>query len=486
MNPQEKAILDHFNKTSKPMSRRAALRAAACGFGSLGLADLLSGATTNANPLLPKTPHFAAKAKRVIFLFMHGGVSHVDSFDYKPRLIKDAGKPLPIKRPLAFADTPPGPLVAPLWDFKQRGQSGLWVSDLFPHMASVADDLCVIKSMVGEGVDHGAALLQTFTGMSAVVRPSMGSWVTYGLGTENQNLPGYVMIKPALSHGGSKNWSSAFLPGAYQGTAIGHAGMRVDDVKGEPIEYLKQKSFTAEEQRFELDMLQSMNRKHQEMRTQDPVLEARIQSYELAFRMQTEAPEAFEVDKETEATKKLYGLNNPTTADFGWQCLLARRLAQRGVRFIQCTHSYKWDQHSDIVKKHPENAREVDLPIAGLIRDLKAHDMLKDTLVIWAGEFGRTPISEVGEKPNDKFGRDHNPYGYSIWMAGGGVKAGFAYGNTDDIGFHAVEDRMHIHDFHATVLHLMGLDHLKLTYKSGGRDFRLTDVAGVVADKIMV
>ncbi len=486
MNPQEKALSDHFNKTSKPMSRRAALRAAACGFGSLGLADLLSGSTTNANPLLPKTPHFAAKAKRVIFLFMHGGVSHVDSFDYKPRLIKDAGKPLPIKRPLAFADTPPGPLVAPLWDFKQRGQSGLWVSDLFPHMASVADDLCVIKSMVGEGVDHGAALLQTFTGMSAVVRPSMGSWVTYGLGTENQNLPGYVMIKPALSHGGSKNWSSAFLPGAYQGTPIGNAGMRVDDIKGEPIEYLKQKSFTVEEQRFELDMLQSMNRKHREMRTQDPVLEARIQSYELAFRMQTEAPEAFEVDKETEATKKLYGLNNPTTADFGWQCLLARRLAQRGVRFIQCTHSYKWDQHSDIVKKHPENAREVDLPIAGLIKDLKAHGMLKDTLVIWAGEFGRTPISEVGEKPNDKFGRDHNPYGYSIWMAGGGVKAGFAYGNTDDIGFHAVEDRMHIHDFHATVLHLMGLDHLKLTYKSGGRDFRLTDVAGVVADKIMV
>jgi len=486
MNPQEKALSDHFNKTSKPMSRRAALRAAACGFGSLGLADLLSGSTTNANPLLPKTPHFAAKAKRVIFLFMHGGVSHVDSFDYKPRLIKDAGKPLPIKRPLAFADTPPGPLVAPLWDFKQRGQSGLWVSDLFPHMASVADDLCVIKSMVGEGVDHGAALLQTFTGMSAVVRPSMGSWVTYGLGTENQNLPGYVMIKPALSHGGSKNWSSAFLPGAYQGTPIGNAGMRVDDIKGEPIEYLKQKSFTVEEQRFELDMLQSMNRKHREMRTQDPVLEARIQSYELAFRMQTEAPEAFEVDKETEATKKLYGLNNPTTADFGWQCLLARRLAQRGVRFIQCTHSYKWDQHSDIVKKHPENAREVDLPIAGLIKDLKAHGMLKDTLVIWAGEFGRTPISEVGEKPNDKFGRDHNPYGYSIWMAGGGVKAGFAYGNTDDIGFHAVEDRMHIHDFHATVLHLMGLDHLKLTYKSGGRAFRLTDVAGVVADKIMV
>ena len=487
MDPNDKSILEHFNRTSKPMSRRAALRAAACGFGSLGLTDLLSGATeTETNPLAPKASHFPARAKRVIFLFMHGGVSHVDSFDFKPRLVRDNGKPLPIKRPLAFADTPPGPLVAPLWDFKQRGQSGLWVSDLFPHMAAMADDLCVVKSMVGEGVDHGAALLQTFTGMSSVVRPSLGSWAVYGLGSENRNLPGYVMIKPALSHGGSKNWSSAFLPGAYQGTAIGHAGMRVDDVKSEPIEYLKQKSFSAEEQRYELDMLQAMNRKHQDMRKQDPALEARIQSYELAFRMQTEAPEAFEVDKETEATKKLYGLDNPKTADFGWQCLLARRLAQRGVRFIQCTHSYKWDQHSDIVAKHPDNAREVDLPIAGLLKDLKAHDMLKDTLVIWAGEFGRTPISEVGDKKeNTKFGRDHNPYGYSIWMAGGGVKAGFAYGNTDDIGYHAVEDRMHIHDFHATVLHLMGLDHLKLTYKSGGRDFRLTDVAGVVADKIL-
>lgn len=492
MNAQEeKALLAHFHKSSKPMSRRAALRAAGCGFGLLGLSDLLRAAdgTSNAgdqNPLAPKPPHFKARAKRVIFLFMHGGVSHVDSFDYKPRLIKDNGKPLPIKRPLAFADTPPGPLVAPLWNFKQRGQSGLWVSDLFPQMASVADDLCVIRSMVGEGVDHGAALLQTFTGMSNVVRPSMGSWVTYGLGSENRDLPGYVMIKPALSHGGSKNWSSAFLPGAYQGTAIGHAGMRVDDIKGEPIEYLKQKNFSSEEQRFELDMLKGVNRKHQEMRQHDPALEARIQSFELAFRMQTKAPEAFEVERESEATKKLYGLDNPKTADFGWQCLLARRLAERGVRYIQCTHSYKWDQHSDILQKHPDNAAEVDLPIAGLIKDLKSRGMLEDTLVIWAGEFGRTPISEVAAKAGERFGRDHNPYGYSIWMAGGGVKPGFAYGSTDDIGYHAVEDRMHIHDFHATVLALMGLDHLKLTFRNGGRDFRLTDVAGVVADKIFV
>ena len=477
-------LLKHYHRGAQPVSRRAALRAAACGFGYLGLADLLSAASSS-DPLAPKTPHFTPRAKRVIFLFMHGGVSHVDSFDYKPRLVADNGKPLPIKRPLAFADTDPGPLLAPLWEFKQRGQSGTWVSELFPHMASCADDLCVIRSMVGEGVDHGAALLQTFTGMSNVVRPSMGSWVTYGLGTENRNLPAYVMIKPALSHGGSKNWSSAFLPGAFQGTAIGHAGLKVDDVRSEPIEYLLQKQFAKDEQRYELDMLQNINRRHQAMRNHDPNLEARIETFELAYRMQAEAPEAFEVEKETEETKKLYGLDDPLTADFGWQCLLARRLAERDVRYVQCTHSYKWDQHSDIVAKHPENAREVDKPIAGLIKDLKARGLLKDTLVIWAGEFGRTPVSQVAERAGQKFGRDHNPYGYSIWMAGGGVKPGFVYGATDDIGYHAVEDRMHIHDFHATVLHLLGLNHEKLTYRYGGRDFRLTDVAGIVANKIM-
>jgi arylsulfatase A-like enzyme len=300
----------------------------------------------------------------------------------------------------------------------------------------------------------------------------MGSWVVYGLGTENQNLPGYITIKPTLSHGGAKNFSSAFLPGAYQATPIGNSGMKVDDIVQEPIEYLLRKDFTPEEQRFELEMLQSINRRHQEMRADDPQLEARIQAFELAFRMQTEAPEAFEVEKETEATKRLYGLDDPVTRDFAWQCILARRLAERGVRFIQCTHSYKWDQHGELFKKHTENAREVDKPIAGLIRDLKARGLLEDTLVIWAGEFGRTPVSQGND------GRDHNPYGYTIWMAGGGVKGGFEYGQTDEIGYHAVENRMHIHDFHATVLHLLGMNHEKLTYRYSGRDFRLTDVAG--------
>jgi hypothetical protein len=467
-----------LGNTQKPLSRRAALRAAACGFGYLGLADLLSGASA-VNPLGVKDPHFAPKAKRVIFLFMHGGPSSIDTFDPKPKLLADHGKPLPIKRPLAFADEDAGPLMKPLWEFSKHGQSGIPVSTLFPHVASCVDDLCVIRSMVGEGVDHGAALLQTFTGTSTFVRPSMGSWAVYGLGTENQNLPGFVTIKPALSHGGSKNWSSAFLPGAYQGTAIGHAGMKVDEIQAEPIEYLLQKGYTKEEQRYELDMLQNVNRRHASMRKLDPQLEARIQTFELAFRMQMEAPEAFQVEKESEATKKLYGLDDETTRDFGWQCLLARRLAERNVRYIQCTHSYKWDQHSDLFNKHNENSKEVDKPIAGLLKDLKARGLLKDTLVIWAGEFGRTPVSQGGN------GRDHNPYGYTIWMAGGGVKPGFVYGATDEIGYHAVEDRMHIHDFHATVLHLLGLNHEKLTYSYSGRHFRLTDVAGVVAHKII-
>ncbi len=474
-----------YERRSRGVSRRGMLRQTACGFGSVGLSALLAdelllwAAVNDANPLAPRPPHFEPKAKRVIFLFMHGGPSGLDTFDPKPRLIRDNGKPLPIKRPLAFAEGDAGPLMKPLWEFRNYGQSGMPVSDLFPNVGSCADDLCVIRSMVGEGVDHGAALLQTFTGTSTFIRPSLGSWVVYGLGTENQNLPGYIVIKPSLAHGGAKNWGAAFLPGSYQGTMIGHGGLKIDDLKDEPIQYLKNKGFTPDEQRFELDMLQNMNRRHAEMHSDNPQLDARIQAFELAFRMQVEAPEAFEVEKESEATKKLYGLDDPITRDFAWQCLLSRRMIERGVRFVQASHTYKWDQHDNLFDKHSENAREVDKPIAGLLKDLKSRDLLKDTLVIWAGEFGRTPVSERGN------GRDHNPYGYSIWMAGGGVKGGFIYGATDEIGYHAVEDRMHIHDFHATVLHLLGIDHKRLTYRYSGRDFRLTDVAGVVAEKII-
>jgi hypothetical protein len=349
---------------------------------------------------------------------------------------------------------------------------------LFPEIRECADDLCVVRSVVGEGVDHGAALLQTFTGTFTFTRPSVGSWVLYGLGTENRNLPGYITIKPALSHGGAKNWSSGFLPGSVQGTAIGHAGMQVSEIKKEPIEYLINQGLNREQQRYELDMIQSINRKHQDLWKLDDDLETRIQSFEMAFRMQAEAQKVFDVSGESEETKKLYGLDDPKTADFGWQCLLARRLAEADVRFIQCTHSYKWDQHTDLFVKHNENAAEVDKPIAGLLKDLKARGLLKDTLVVWSGEFGRTPVSEGGN------GRDHNPYGYTVWMAGGGVKPGFAYGSTDEFGYHAAEDRVHLHDLHATILALCGLDHLKLTYRYSGRDFRLTDTAGVVHDKI--
>jgi hypothetical protein len=469
-----------INSDGRPLiSRRAALRQACCGFGTLGLTGLLSqlSGAEPANPLAPRAPHFPAKAKRVIFLFMHGGPSSVDTFDPKPSLTKYDGKPLPFKRPLTFAEGKMGGLMKSPWQFRPYGESGIEVSDLFPHVGSCIDDMCVVRSVVGDSVAHGGASLQLHTGSNTFTRPSMGSWILYGLGSENQNLPGFITIKPSLAHGGAKNWSSAFLPAAYQGTALGHAGIRARDLT-EPIENLVS-NVTPEIQRFELDMLQNVNRRHAFSREYDPELEGRIQAFELAFRMQTIAPEALEVDKESAATKKLYGLDREETYDFGWQCLLARRFAERGVRFIQCSHSYKWDQHTELFRLHTKNAREVDIPIAGLLKDLKARGMLKDTLVLWGAEFGRTPVAQQGD------GRDHNPYGYSMWMAGGGVKGGFTYGATDEFGYYAVEDRMHLHDLHATILHLMGLEHTKLTYFYSGRNFRLTDVAGNVAQKII-
>ncbi|MCU1272666.1 MAG: hypothetical protein JWO48_97 [Bryobacterales bacterium] len=470
------------------LSRRHLLRNTACGFGSLSLAamlaqDALRGAETP-DPLAPKKPHFAARAQRVIFLFMHGGPSHLDTFDPKPLLERDHGKPLPFKRPLTFAEGSVGNLMKSPWKFKKHGQSGLEVSELFPNVARFADDLCVIRSMVGDSVAHGGAVLQLHTGSNTFTRPSVGSWVIYGLGTENRNLPAYITLKPGLSHGGAKNWSSSFLPAAYQGTAVGHGGVRIEDLK-EPIEHLKNHELTSEQQRYELDMIQKMNRASVERWQSDPELEARIQAFELAFRMQTEAPEAFDISQESEATKKLYGMDQPETRDFGWQCLMARRLAERNVRFIQINHEYGpgnevgWDAHSELVRLHTRTAVHVDKPIAGLLHDLKARGLMKDTLVVWGGEFGRTPISQAGD------GRDHNPYGYSMWMAGAGVKAGTTYGATDEYGYFAVEDRMHIHDLHATILHILGLHHERLTYPYGGRNFRLTDVAGNVAHKIL-
>ena len=457
------------------------------GFGSLGLAALLhesaqGAATDSGAPLASRESHFPARAKRVIFLFMHGGVSHVDTFDPKPRLEADRGKPLPIRRSLTFNAGDAGGLMPSPWKFEPRGESGIPVSELFPEIASCADDLCVIRSMVGEGVDHGAAMLQLFTGTFSFSRPSLGAWSLYGLGTENQNLPGFITIKPTQWQGGDKLFAASFLPGVYQGTPIGSAPVAADDIMGNPVDYLTPEGGSPDAQRLELEFLREMNRRHAEDRRLDPRLEARIQAFELAFRMQAEAPEAFDISGESEATRRLYGLDEDATRDFGWQCLLARRLSERGVRMVQATHSgveEKWDHHRDILRLHPIRSREVDRPIAGLIKDLKGRGLLDETLVVWGTEFGRTPFSEGSD------GRDHNPYGFSIFAAGGGVRAGSVYGATDEFGYHAVEDRMHIHDLHATILHLMGLDHERLTYRHNGRDFRLTDVAGRVARKLL-
>lgn len=450
-------------------SRRALLRQSAAGFGLLGLQSLLA-----AHPLAQREGHFPARAKRIIFLFMHGGPSSIDTFDPKPRLDRDHGKPVPFKRGLTFGEDAVRGLMKSPWEFKQHGESGLPVSSLFPHVAGCVDDLCMVRSMVGDGVDHGAALLQLHTGVFSFKRPSFGSWVLYGLGMENQNLPGFITIKPSLGHGGQNNWSSSFLPGDFQGTAIGNSGMAVADISKDPVPYLESKGLSPELQRYELEMIQNINRRHAAAHDHDPELEARIGAMELSFRMQMEAPEAFQVDKESPETQKLYGLDDPVTRDFGWQCLLARRLSERGVRFVQCSHSLKWDQHSELMKLHTKNAAEVDKPIAGLLRDVKARGLLKDTLIVWGGEFGRTPWAQGAD------GRDHNPYGYTMWMAGAGVRAGFAYGSTDEFGYHATENRMHLHDFHATLLHMLGLDHERLTHPYAGRNFRLTDVAGEV------
>jgi hypothetical protein len=414
---------------------------------------------------------YPARAKRIIFLFMHGGPSQVDTFDYKPLLERDHGQPLPFDKPRVFSSQTGNLLKSP-WAFHQYGESGLWVSDLFPHVAGHADKLCMINSMHGSNSRHGAALLELHTGSDTFVRPSMGSWITYGLGTENQNLPGFITICPTLTHGGATSWGSAFLPGEYQGMAIGNASISSAQAQ---IPFIDSADDTATDaQRLELDLMQTLNRRHQDRSGPDAELEARINSFELAFRLQTAAPELQRIDDESEATQRLYGIDDPTTANFGRQCLMARRFAERGVRFVQCTHSYKWDQHDDLRKGHSQNALEVDKPIAGLLDDLSAHGMLEDTLVLWGGEFGRTPVAQ-GDN-----GRDHNPQGYTMWMAGGGVQGGLKYGATDDYGYYAVENKVHLHDLHATILHLFGLDHLRLTYQFAGREFRLTDVHGEV------
>jgi len=469
----------HWNSyLNQTLSRRDLLRVSSAGFGGLALAGLLGeqqAKAASAGPLTVKSPHFPARAKRVIFLFMHGGPSQVDTFDYKPLLKRDHGKPLPFERPKVVSSETFNLLQSP-WAFKQYGQSGAWVSDLFPETAKMVDELCFIKSMHGSNSRHGGALLELHTGSDTFVRPSMGSWVTYGLGSENSNMPGFITICPTQSHGGANNFGSAFLPAPYAGTAIGSVGIPSRDAR---IPFITNKETPREIQRKEIDYSQDLNRKQLEMTGPDRALEGRIESFELAFRMQAEAPELQDLSAETEATKKLYGLDDPITEDFGRQCLMARRFSEKGVRFVQVSHTYKWDQHERLKRDHEQNAREVDKPIAGLLRDLKSRGLLEDTLVLWGGEFGRTPTAQGSD------GRDHNPEAFTMWMAGGGVKAGLSYGATDDYGYYSMIDKVHFHDLHATILHLLGMDHLKLTYRHAGRDFRLTDVHGHVVKGIL-
>ena len=465
----------------KPSSRRQMLRQCCGGFGQLALAALMASLERGTalaggpgiHPLAARPSPVRPRAKRVIFLFMHGGPSHVDTFDYKPLLIRDSGKPLPFEKPrIQFAKT--SNLRASPWAFRRYGQSGTWVSDLFPKVGACADDLCVIKSVHGTNEAHGGALLKLHTGSDTFVRPSMGSWISYGLGTENENLPSFITINPTLGHGGVGNWSSAFLPAVHQGTPIG-GGVPVDQAT---IHYLKDPDGDRARQRSQLDLLSEMNRSHLERAGADAALEARIESFELAFRMQTQAPEAMDVGSESPATRALYGLDDPKTASFARQCLLARRFSERGVRFVQVTHGY-WDQHDDLTKDHGRLASEVDQPIAALLKDLKGRGLLDETLVLWGGEFGRTPTLQ------GKDGRDHHPHAFSMWMAGGGVNAGTSYGITDDYGFYCVDQKVHVHDLHATLLALLGIDHEQLTFRNAGRDFRLTDVEGRVVREIL-
>ena len=466
-------------------TRRGFLEQSSIGFGALALADILqrtAHASSDAPPppLAAKAPHFEPRAKRVIFLFMHGGPSQVDTFDFKPELQKRHGQPLPYEKPRIFSAKTKGLLASP-FSFQRHGESGAWASELFPHVGSCADDICFVHSAYCSNSRHGGALLELHTGSDTFIRPSMGSWIGYGLGTENENLPSYVTIRPTLTHGGVNSWSSSFLPAVYSGTPLGNTGMPIEDctiphIKGPQI---RKGGLGRKLQRSELDFLQELNRSRLAATGKDTELESRIESFELAYRMQTEAPGIQDLSGESAATRRLYGLDEKPTDAFARQCLMARRFCEQGVRFVQATHSYKWDQHGNLRAGHRQNASEVDKPIAGLLQDLKTRGLLDETLVLWSGEFGRTPVGQSGD------GRDHNPHGFTVWMAGGGIRPGMSFGSTDDFGYYAIENKVHFHDLHATILHLLGLDHERLTYQYSGRDFRLTDVHGRVVHEIV-
>ena len=472
-----------------PQSRRDFLFRAGGGFGALALWSLLhndgsawaasSASSRPVNPLAAKPPHFAAKAKSVIWCFLDGGPSHLDLFDPKPTLTKLAGQPLPqsFARPVtAMGKTAYTPLLASQRKFKQHGASGIWVSDWYPEIATCVDDMAVIRSCWADGLTHVGSVCEMNTGSILMGRPSLGSWLLYGLGAAADNLPGYVVLTdyPQEPPGGNRQWSTGFMPSTFQGTKFRDGSTPILHVKP-PDGYADRR------QRSKLDFIQQLNSEHLASRSDDERLEARIASYELAYRMQAAAPEATDLAGETAATRALYGIDQQETAANGRNCLMARRLVERGVRFVQLYMGSggKWDAHSDVEGNHSQYCRETDRPIAGLLKDLKQRGLLESTLVIWGGEFGRTPMSESGA------GRDHNPYGFTMWMAGGGIKPGTIYGATDEIGLYAVENKVHIHDIHATILALLGLDHESLTFLHNGRDERLTVTSGEVIQGII-
>lgn len=464
------------------ITRRRVLQQSALGFGSLALASLLaseSGANNSAGPLAAKQPHFPATAKRVVFLFMHGGISHVDSFDPKPKLAEMNGQPLPFEKP-KFEFAPTGNLLASPWKFQKYGQSGIEVSDLFPHIGGCIDDIAVIRSMNGgDFVSHGPALLNVNTGSGVFARPCLGAWTLYGLGSENQSLPGFLSLSPSLYHGGAQNYGSAFLPATFQGTRVGDGSTNFKEARLSSLTPGEAPAL----QRLQLDLLKRRNQRHLESRGEDSALEARMESFEMAFRMQAEAPEVMDIGRESSETQAAYGVGVEPTDEFGRQCLLARRCLEAGVRFVQVNFSYPrnyWDAHGDLRNNHNSNAAKVDLPVAALLKDLKARGMLNDTLVVFATEFGRTPAAQGND------GRDHHPHAFSVWMAGGGIRGGTTYGQTDEFGYYVVENKVAMPDFHATILHLLGLDHERLTFRHAGRDYRLTDVEGRVVKDILL
>ncbi|MBI1310183.1 DUF1501 domain-containing protein [bacterium] len=451
--------------TVPQVTRRDSLATASAGFGMLALAGLCQQVAARDSPLAPKQPHFVPRAKRVIFLCMRGGPSQMESFDYKPQLNADNLRP---------GRNSGSRLFGSQWKFSQHGESGTWVSELFPHLARQVDRLCVINSLHTDNNNHPQALEQLHTGSFQFVRPSIGSWVLYGLGTENNSLPGFVSLCPLKDLGGSRYYASAFLPAACQATSIGDSNQ---NIKQATIGNLTNPRLTSASQRRQLDLLQSLNRHLVDDQAGDPQLEGVIESFELAFRMQNKLPQTMDLSGETKETLAAYGIDQGPTDAFGRQCLLARRFAEAGVRFIEITDR-DWDHHGFVSRLMPQAAKRIDQPIAAMLSDLADRGMLDDTLIVWGGEFGRTPDDPTQD------GRGHNHKGYTMWLAGGGVQGGLTWGSTDEHGYEAVENKVHLHDLHATILHALGLDHNRLTYRHAGRDFRLTDVHGRVVNEL--